>query len=184
MEVLRCIRTYTLQTFIWFACYQFRRVLFPIVHPLSCFVVPYPVTIMLNLLLYRQFVFGGRKKYSSLYYAVFFHSRKLWKVLRIWLQERFETSFLLEKSFRNGNSFTFDATRPVLSRNETPYCYKWIRLRTKDVVVPWAGVSTAPFYLKNGMSWRKMLLHKVPFIWILKPTLSTNLSRSGDPFDR
>ena len=37
--------------------------------------------------------------------------------------------------------------------------------------VPWAEVSMAPrgvksasFYLKNGMSWRNMLLHKVPFI--------------------
>ena len=27
-----------------------------------------------------------------------------------------------------------------------------------------AGVKSAPFYLKNGMSWGKMLLHKVPFI--------------------
>jgi len=27
-----------------------------------------------------------------------------------------------------------------------------------------AGVKSAPFYLKNGMSWRKMLLHKVSFI--------------------
>ena len=48
-----------------------------------------------------------------------------------------------------------------------------------------AGVKSAPFYIKNGMSWRKMLLHKVPFIWILRSTLSINISRSGgDPFDR
>jgi hypothetical protein len=47
-----------------------------------------------------------------------------------------------------------------------------------------AAVKSAPFYLKNGMSWRKMLLHKVPFILILRSTLSINLFRSGDPFDR
>ena len=46
------------------------------------------------------------------------------------------------------------------------------------------GVSSPPFYLDNGMSWRKMLLHKVTFILILRSTLSINLSRSGDSFNR
>ena len=50
-------------------------------------------------------------------------------------------------------------------------------------VIPWAGVSTAPRGWRTG-SWRKTLLHKVPYIWILRSTLSINLSRSGDPFDR
>ena len=52
--------------------------------------------------------------------------------------------------------------------------------------IPQAGGSTPPsgwrhrhpFYLKNGMSWRKMLLHKFPFIWIFRSILSINLFRS------
>ena len=63
----------------------------------------------------------------------------------------------------------------------------WLRLRPYRGLgwVLHRGVKSAPFYIKNGMSWMKMLLHKVPFIWILRSTLSINLSRSGDdPFDR